>query len=156
MRLASAEPEQLPWNGIHINGVPPSQPPKEQLSNLSKKSPETRGPGQRPSMIGSHANETDEGYFTYSQPDHRSSYSGESYQMRAEPLPGQSSVPRNIPSTRGQARSTTPGSNMLCESINYQLTATPEQQSTSKSHQEPHSCAESGCAETFKTLSDLK
>lgn len=156
-RLASAEPEQLPWSGIHLNGVPPSQPTREPAQNSSK-DPRM---GQQRSLVGSHANETDEGYHTYSQPDLHSVYSAASSQMYYT-RPGPSSMPRSMPSIQGQPGPTNYNGDPVYRSLDYQFTQPLDQQSSSQvpqnlvQQQEPFHCAQSECSYTCKTQSDLK
>lgn len=153
-RLASAEPEQLPWSGIHLNGVLPSQSQRGQMQHLSPTSMNV-GMGQRRSIVGSHANETDEGYCTYSQPDLRSVCSGDSGQMHRI-RPGQSSVPRTIPSTQGQSGLALYNADPFCSAMKYQTAESMEQQPAGQVQHEPHVCAETRCTFTCKTMSDLK
>jgi hypothetical protein len=156
-RLTSAEPEQLPWSGIHLNGVPPSQRQQEQVQKSSSSS-RTFRLGRQKSTVGSHANETDEGYYTYSQPDLRSMYSGDSNQT-PRVRPGQSSIPRTIPptqSTQGQPGLTTINANPYYRTMDFQVTEPAEQPTSSQVQQEPFACTETNCLFTFKTMSDLK
>ena len=153
-RLASTEPEQLPWSGIHLNGVPPSQPQKEQLQVSSSNSMNGRIDQQR-SSIGSHANETDEGYYTHSQLDLRSIYSGDSGQVH-QMQPGQSSIPRTISSTEAQSAFAPYNANQFVRTTDYQGTDSIEQQILPQVQQEPLLCEERGCSFSCKTMSDLK
>jgi hypothetical protein len=155
-RLASAEPEQQPWSGIHLNGVPLSQRPK----GLVQKPPsrDSRNPRIRRqrSTIGSHANETDEGYYTHSQPDLRSIYSDDTGQMHQARQTDQSSIPRTMPSTQGQPGFVNYSANPLHRVAEYQANEPIEQQNSNQPPQEPLRCKESGCTFACKTMSDLK
>lgn len=153
-RLASAEPEQLPWNPMHLNGGPPTQSQTEQIRKQSS-NPRNVRVGQQRSMVGSYANETDEGYYTHSQPDLRSMYSGHSSQ-RHQARPDQSTIPRTVPSAQGGSESTHYNMNHPLLVMGYQLTDLTEQQRTSQAQQEPFECSETGCSVTCKTMSDLK
>lgn len=156
-RLASAEPEHLPWNGIHLNGVPPSQPQKEQVRNSSS-DPNNVRLGQHRSGAGSHANGTDEGYYTHSQPDIRSMYSGDSNQMH-HIRPGHPSIPRTIPSGQGQSGFTNYNMDSMdstFRAVDYQPVDSMEQQQPSLAQHAPLRCEETGCEFTCKTMSDLK
>lgn len=155
-RLASAEPEQLPWSGIHLNGVPPSQRPKGLVQKPP--SPDSRNPriARQRSTIGSHANETDEGYYTYSQPDLRSMYSDDTGQMHQAQQTDQSSIPRTMPSTQGQPGFVNYSADPFHRVTEYQANEPMEQQNSSQPPQEPLRCTESGCTFTCKTQSDFK
>ncbi len=150
-RLASSEPEQLPWSGIHLNGVLPFQSQKAQVQKLSTNSTNVRI-GQKRSIIGSHANETDEGYYTHSQPDLRSVYSGHSSQMH-QGRPDQSSIPRAIPSTQGLSGY---GQYPNFKDMDHQVAEPIEQQNPGQAQQEPLLCEEAGCPFNCKTLSEYK
>jgi hypothetical protein len=153
-RLASAEPEQLPWSGIHLNGVPASQLQREQMERSSSTTRIAKI-GQQRSIVGSHANQTDEGYYTHSQVDARSVYSGDSnhiHQVRA----GQSFVPRTIPSTEGQSAFATYNDTPVYRTTNYQVREPMEPPKSSPDQQEPLRCPEIGCSFCCKTRSDLK
>jgi hypothetical protein len=153
-RLASAEPEHMPWSGMHLDGVLPSAPQKEPAEQSFSNSNNIRM-GQRRSMTGSHANVTDEGYYTHSQPDLRSMYSEDSSQMH-HVRPGQSSIPRTIPSTQGQPGFDQCNANQFPKPMNYQVAQPTEQQGSSGDHQEPLQCTEADCSFTCRTMSDWK
>jgi hypothetical protein len=152
-RLPSAEPEPSPWSPIHLNGVLPSESPQEQLQRVQSnlRNSKFAHPG---STIDSHANQTDEGYYTHSQPDLRSSYSGHSGEMRRT-RPSQSSIPRSMPSISGHdlgTYSTTP----YYDNMDYVVSPSTEQSRSHPVQQEPIPCTWRGCEDTFKTRSDLK
>lgn len=152
-RLTSAEPEQ-PWSGIHLNGVLPSEPRGDHRQRDST-APMTARIGQQRSVVGSHANETDEGYYTYSQPDVRSIYSGDSGQMHRI-RQGPSSIPRSIPLSQEHSLFAQCKPGQPLTAIDYSFTGATEQQLPSQAQREPHICTEPGCTFTSKTMSDLK
>jgi hypothetical protein len=152
-RLASAEPEQLPWSGMHLNGRLPSHSQRETDQHLAQSSMNL-GMSQQRSLGGSHANHTDEGYYTISQPDMHSIYSGNSGHGR-HIRPGQS-VPRSIPSTQQHSVFPPYQADPDPRPAKYQITSSPDQQQTSPVQLEPHSCSEPGCTFTCKTQSDFK
>lgn len=153
-RLASAEAEQLPWNGIHLNGVPPPQSAKEQFVEVPSRPVSVSLDPQR-SMTDSHANETDEGYFTNSQLDLRSIYSGDSIRM-PQCRPGQSLIPRTIPTTHKSSGYSPYGSNPFTPAMDYGIEPTEEQNEAQVQQASPFSCTELGCSFSCKTMSDLK
>lgn len=153
-RLASAEPQHLPWSGIHLNGIPSSQIPKEQ-GHQSSSNPMTPRLAQQRSMIGSQANETDAGYYTLSQPDLRSTCSVNSsqmYQVRS----GQPSIPRTIPSTQRLSGPEPYHANQFSQDTDYAPVNPSEQQDSSLAFPDPLRCAERGCSVVSKTRSDFK
>lgn len=151
-RLASAEPEQLPWSGIHLNGVPTSLSTTEPIGKSCSNSRNIRIAHQQ-SATGSRANETDDsGYHTYSQVDNHSNYSGTSHpmhQFRASP----SSIPRTMPPIQGQ-----PGyfDDDDVQHMGYEFRDPREARKTSPALQEPLRCGEIGCSFNCKTNSDFK
>ena len=150
-RLASAEPEQLPWSALHLNGVPTSQSDTEQMEKSSLSTRNVRV-GQQRSTAGSRANETDDsGYHTYSQIDTHSMYSGDSHQMH-QVRAGQSSIPRTMPSMQGQSRFINYDDNESYTPMDYEVRGSME----APRQQEPLRCEERGCSFTCKTRSDLK
>lgn len=152
-RLTPAEPEQ-PWNHIHLNGPLPSQTRGDDGQRDST-APMNARRGQQRSTVGSHANETDEGYYTYSQPDMRSNYSGDSGQ-RHRIRPGPPSIPRSIPLAQGHSTFAQYNADRSLAAMDYQCTGAMEPQLTSQVQREPHTCPEPECEFTCKTMSDLK
>jgi hypothetical protein len=154
-RLASAEPQQLPWSGMHLNGRLPSHTQREVSQHLSQSSM-SLGMNQQRSLGGSHANHSDEGYYTntISQPDMHSMYSGNSGHVH-HIRPGQS-VPRSIPSTQQHGAFPPYQADPEPRPAEFQITSSPDQQQTSPVQLEPHSCSEPGCTYTCKTMSDFK
>jgi len=154
-RLASAEPEQLPWSGMHLDGRLPSHSQREISQHLSQSSMNL-GMSQQRSLGGSHANHTDEGYFTntISQPDMHSIYSGNSGHVH-HIRPGQS-VPRSMPSTQQHSGFSPYQADPDLRPAEYQISNSPDQQQTSAGQLEPHSCPVPGCTFTCKTMSDFK
>ncbi len=152
--LPTAEPEPSPWSPIHLNGAPPSQLQREQMERSSSSSRVGRV-GQQRSSAGSHAYQTDSGYYTHSQVDARSVYSGDSnhmYQVR----PGQSSIPRTIPSTQGQAALAIHHDAPSYRAVNHQVQDPTEPPRSSPVQPEPLCCTETGCPFRCKTRSEFK
>ncbi len=147
-------PELMVSSGIHLNGVLPSEPQGDHRQRDST-APITVRNGQRRSVVGSHANETDEGYYTYSQPDIRSIYSGDSGQMHRT-RPGPMSIPRSIPLTQEHSTFAQYKTAQSLTAMGYSFADPIEQQPSSQPRREPHICTEPGCTSTFKTMSDLK
>lgn len=152
-RVTPAEPEQ-PWNPIHLNGPLPSQPRGDDGQRDST-APMNARIGQQRSIVGSHANETDEGYYTYSQPDIRSTYSDDSGQ-RHRIRSGPSSIPRSIPLAQGHSTFAQYNAEQSFTAMDYQFPGPMEPQLTSQVQREPHTCPEPECEFTCKTMSDLK
>ncbi|KAF7503430.1 hypothetical protein GJ744_003760 [Endocarpon pusillum] len=141
-RLTPAEPEQ-PWSGIHLNAPLPSQLRGDDGQRGST-APMNARIGQQRSIVGSHANETESGYYTYSQHDMRSIRSGPS------------SVPRSIPLVQGHSTFAQYNADQSFTAMDYQFRGPMEPQLSSQVQREPHRCTEPGCEFTFKTISELK